>query len=300
MQRALGFRWFNLSLAALGAVYSYVGRVRVSMIYKQAPKYLYKPRPDDIFIVTYPKSGTTLLQMMLHQLTTDGTVDFQHINSVSPWFEHELVRGNPARWEELPSPRFFKTHFRPHQLPRNARFIYILRDPGDVAISAYHHQRMMVGTDVPLEPAIDRFVDDRDPFFGSWFRHAAHWWPHRQDPNVLFLRYEDVIADLAGTVRKVAAFCGITVDEAAMPRILERCSVAFMKEHNAKFDPRLSQISRHRAEFIRQGHPGAGAREMTASQKERLAARVQALEQKLGCTPGELLRRRSELRPAKD
>lgn len=293
MRRKLGFRLFRLYLALLSGAYSYLGRLRVSATFKLGPKYLYKPRPDDVFIATYPKSGTTLVQMLLYQMTTDGAMDFQHIDSVSPWFEQELVKGNPARWEELPSPRFFKTHFRPHMLPPTAKFIYVLRDPGDVAISAYHHQRMMLGSDVPIEPAIDRFVDDRGSFLGSWFRHVEAWWPHRKDPNVLFLRYEDIITDLEETARRVAAFCSILVDEPAMPRILERCSVAFMKEHNAKFDPRLHQVSRSRAEFIRKGQAGAGTREMTASQQERLEARVRDLEQRLGCTAEEPIRERA-------
>jgi hypothetical protein len=37
------------------------------------------PRLDDIFIVTYPRSGTTWMQMILYQLTTDGALDFPHI-----------------------------------------------------------------------------------------------------------------------------------------------------------------------------------------------------------------------------
>ena len=43
--------------------------------------------PDDIFVVTYPRSGTTWTQMILYQLTTDGRMDFAHITQVCPWFE---------------------------------------------------------------------------------------------------------------------------------------------------------------------------------------------------------------------
>src|SRR5206468_68583 len=41
----------------------------------------YSPRPDDLFIVSFPKSGTTLLQMILYQMTTAGEMDFPHIDS---------------------------------------------------------------------------------------------------------------------------------------------------------------------------------------------------------------------------
>jgi len=65
----------------------------------------YVPRPDDIFIVTYPRSGTTWMQMILYQLTTDGSMDFPHIAEYCPWFERSLrsARG----FETRPAPRIF-------------------------------------------------------------------------------------------------------------------------------------------------------------------------------------------------
>src|ERR1019366_6253139 len=48
---------------------------------------LFVPRPNDIYIVSYPRSGTTWLQMILYQLTTDGNMDFDHITEFVPFFE---------------------------------------------------------------------------------------------------------------------------------------------------------------------------------------------------------------------
>lgn len=36
-------------------------------------------RETDIYVVTFPKSGTTLMQMIIYQLTTQGNMDFQHL-----------------------------------------------------------------------------------------------------------------------------------------------------------------------------------------------------------------------------
>src|SRR4029079_6983675 len=93
----------------------------------------YSPRPDDLFVVSFPKSGTTLLQMMLYQMTTAGEMDFPHIDSVCPWFEYDLPMGSGPLFQELPSPRVFKSHYRRSWLPRQGRFLYIARDlPGVV------------------------------------------------------------------------------------------------------------------------------------------------------------------------
>lgn len=63
------------------------------------------PRDGDIFIVTYPRSGTTLMQMILYQLTTDGGMDFEHISEPCPYFERAIA--NRRDLEALPSPRIF-------------------------------------------------------------------------------------------------------------------------------------------------------------------------------------------------
>ena len=43
----------------------------------------------------------------------------------------------------------------------------------------------------------------------SWFEHVRPWWEHRNDGNILFLKYEDMKADPAANVRKIAAFIGV-------------------------------------------------------------------------------------------
>ena len=44
-----------------------------------------KPRPDDVFVVTYPKCGTTWMTQICHQLRTGGSDDFGEITEVCPW-----------------------------------------------------------------------------------------------------------------------------------------------------------------------------------------------------------------------
>lgn len=87
----------------------------------------YNPRPDDIFVVTYPRSGTTWMQMILYQLTTDGVMDFAHIGEVCPWFERVAL--NHRDLEALGSPRIFKSHLPYWCLPpRVPRRIYVARE----------------------------------------------------------------------------------------------------------------------------------------------------------------------------
>jgi hypothetical protein len=245
----------------------------------------YRLRPDDIFIVSYPKSGTTLMQMMLHQLKTSGEMDFPHINSISPWFELEIARGTPQNLE-VPSPRVLKTHLPYRKVPRGARYLYLARDVRDVAWSAYHHSRLMMGVDPPLDLFMEHFFEGQTKF-NSWFEHTESWWPHRNDDDVLFLRYKDIIADLEGTARRVAAFCGLAIREVEMPRIVARCSLEFMKRHQEKFDPRplfpgAPGAAHGSAQFIREGRIGRGRKVLNPEQKQLVARKLADLERKLG------------------
>jgi Sulfotransferase domain len=263
-----------------------VGRALRQFAAYRMGRLTFKSRPDDIFIVTYPKSGTTLLQMMLHQLKGDGSMDFPHINTVCPWFETELLLDNAAGFETLESPRCFKTHLLRDEIPGTGRYIYILRDIRDVAVSAYHHEVLVSGKDQGLEKFTDRFLRTRWLDFPTWFQHLESWWPHRKDPNVLFLSYEDMITDLEGTIRKVAEFCQIPLREEEMPRILERCSLASMKRYQEKFDPRLQTTPRGNHAFIRSGQAGSG-RQLLPRQLKTFEMKLSEAARKLGCERGE-------------
>ena len=50
-------------------------------------------RPSDVFVVTYPKCGTTWVTQILHALRTAGSMDFGEITEVVPWviLAHELT-----------------------------------------------------------------------------------------------------------------------------------------------------------------------------------------------------------------
>lgn len=251
-----------------------------------AMDFVFRPRPDDIFIASYAKSGTTLLQMMLYQMTTDGEMDFPHIESVSPFFEDCYRLGFNRFVETLPSPRIFKTHLYYHHMPRGVRSIYIVRDFRDVVVSAFHHYRMVRGWSPEQEFRVfaDSMITGKT-FFESWFEHTQSWWPHRNDPDVLFLRYEEVIRDLPGTARRIAAWSGLPLTDEALDRVVERCSLAFMKQHNEKFDPRLRQLHPGRHEFIRKGLTGEGRDVFTPAQEQKAAQQLEELGRSLGLTP---------------
>jgi hypothetical protein len=147
----------------------------------------------------------------------------------------------------------------------------VARDGKDVAVSYYHFQQTHMGYKGTFDEFFERFLQGEVPF-GSWFLHVRGWWRHRGDANVLFLRYEDLAADLPGCVRRMAAFCGLEVAPERWPGILERCSFAFMKRHEAQFDPLTAMLYEHGFRpnsHLRQGQAGAGGGQLSPRQVRR-------------------------------
>lgn len=232
-------------------------------------RWLYVPRPDDIFIATYPRSGTTWMQMILFQLLTDGNMNFPHIAEFCPWFE---ASGRSARgFETRPSPRLFKTHMPWRLVPKGARYIYVARNGMDMVVSYYHLRRNYSGYEGTFDEFFEEFLRGKSPH-GSWFDHVRGWWERRDDPHVLFLNYEELSADLEACLRRIAAFLGRDVPPEKLPGIIERCGFAFMKQHEEQFDPVLEQLWERGVQlksFLRQGRVGDGAVSLDEEQQAR-------------------------------
>jgi methylamine dehydrogenase accessory protein MauD len=228
------------------------------------------PRPDDIFIVTYPRSGTTWMQMILYQLTTQGKMDFPHITTVCPWFERSLKDG--TTYDALPAPRVFKSHLAYRKIPKGpCKYICVARDGRDVAVSYYYFYTTHMGFKGTFDEFLESFLKG-EVAYGSWFRHVRRWWEHPDDPNVLFLYYEELAADLPGSLRRISAFCGLEIALERWPGILECCSFAFMKQHESQFDPLTAMLYEQGFQphkHLRRGQAGAWSEKLSSQQTRR-------------------------------
>lgn len=232
-------------------------------------------REDDVWVATYPRSGTTWMLYLLHHLVGTGDDAFEHFDDVSPWFERSLAVGSASAdtFEALPSPRRFKTHLLPRWLPRGGKVIHVLRDGLDVALSYHELYRRYLGFDGGFDAFFDRFVRG-DVQYGSWFAHAEAWRSAAAERPVLQLRYESLREDPVRELRRVAEFLGVDRSDDALARVAERASLKRMKERQARFD-HATTLLRERGvvpgHFVRTGLVGQGARAIEPHHRERFA-----------------------------
>ncbi|HEX7034897.1 MAG TPA: sulfotransferase domain-containing protein [Pseudomonadales bacterium] len=208
----------------------------------------FRPRPTDVIIAPFGKSGTTWLQQIFHTLRTRGDTDFDDISDVVPWIETAAALGQDLEADQKANPRGFKSHLGWDAVPKGGRYIVSIRDPKDALVSAY---RFMEGWFIaPGTVSIADFA--RAGYLGgpegrSYWAHLASWWQVRHDPAVLLLSYEQMHRDPEGTIRRVARHCGIALDDELLAITRRHSSLEFMLAHKNKFDDlRMRMLSEAR------------------------------------------------------
>ncbi|KAF8768064.1 Sulfotransferase 1C2 like protein [Argiope bruennichi] len=199
----------------------------------------YKPRPGDLFIVTYPKCGTTWVQNIVACIFREGkpfTSALQFFTE-TPFLEMTGAKAG----EVLKRPGAIKLHLPFHLTPWSpeAKYIYVARNPKDCFVSLYYHTEGMPGyrfEDGSLDDFFELFMNG-EVEFGDYFETTLSWWEHRNDPNVLFITYEQLKKDTKGYVLKIAEFIDskygekLEKDEKMLQDVIHHSSFGFMKEH---------------------------------------------------------------------
>jgi len=247
----------------------------------------FAPRPDDIVIATSYKSGTTWMQTIVANLIFEGGAIPGQVTAMSPWLDMRLfpIDDVISLLDAQDHRRFIKTHLPLDALPYSPQLKYVMvgRDPRDVAMSMLnHHNNFTDEIRAMFEPFTEREEDklpgpfssaqefwrahiskgtvewetDGWPYWSS-LRYAQSWWDYRETPNILLVHYTDMLADLEGEIRRVAAFLGIERSDAEFARIADATTFSSMKDRASDIVAMADMIWKGGAKtFINKGTNG--------------------------------------------
>jgi hypothetical protein len=218
--------------------------------------------PDDVFLVSFPKSGNTWTRFLLANLVyPEQLASFANIHRLIPDPSATIKRD----FDRVRRPRIIKSHecFD----PRYPRVIYIVRDPRDVAVSQYHYHRKLkkIDDEYAIERFVARFLAGETCPHGSWGQNVATWLATREgDPRFLLLRYEDMVSDTSHELGRIAAFLKIATGPNQIAQAVERSSAGRMRklEQAQSDDCGLTKDSRKDLSFVRSASAGGWRSEL--------------------------------------
>lgn len=200
----------------------------------------YEPEKGDVVIATYPKSGTTWMLWITHQLATKGHEDFEMFHKQHPFIELDTTKWPiHASMDAAPRPRMIKTHGPLRHLPKDSKIIFIVRDPRQVVVDFYQHSlftnQLADGGEPQFSSFFDRWIDGK-LFYGDWFEQTQEFVLAQDDPNVLFLYFEDMCKDLKPVVKQVADFMEVDASDALLDKVMPRFDFKYMQAKPNCFD----------------------------------------------------------------
>lgn len=234
-------------------------------------------RPDDILIVTYPKSGTTWMQEMLPLIISGGdpaSIETLHNWDRVPWLEEN--RALTLNLEKRPSPRMFTTHFHYSMMPPSffevkPKVIYVMRNPKDVFTSAFHYfgSTSFLVKPGPQSEFLQKFLDG-EVIFGSWFDHVKGWLNAKDKESIMYISYEELLKDLKDSVARIAQFMEKSLDTEVTEKIADRCLFKNMKKNSMSNYSAVPKeiMDQSKSEFLRKGIAGDWKNQLTEAEAE--------------------------------
>lgn len=218
-------------------------------------------RSDDVFVCSLPKCGSSWIHLIVWLLTHDldydkiqkPRVDFDIPIHLGKFREMSCQRIRVANtetlsdnellntlWEKMcdyaTPPRILKSHFPVCFLPKqvwtkNARVIYIVRNPKDMAVSLFYFLRNFFYVDVTMDEVVTMITNDLS-YYSPHLNHIQEFWKIRHMPNVFFIAYEDLVAEQFACIKRISEFLKCNYSDEQLNTLSEFISFKNMKKNS--------------------------------------------------------------------
>lgn len=189
------------------------------------------PKPDDVFVASWPKSGTNWVKQIIHlmrikcdreQLKKEEPVD---LSDIVPYLEAQEVDHST-----MLKPRVYQTHLTFADIPKGGRIIYVVRELPDIAASFWKYVQQFEGfLQNNTVDEVAKMMMGGMLYYGLWPDHISGYWQARKDPKVLIVRYSDLKKDISAEIGRIAKFLDIGLTPKEAECVQEQSSFKVMK-----------------------------------------------------------------------
>ncbi|KAM7356189.1 luciferin sulfotransferase-like [Cochliomyia hominivorax] len=251
--------------------------------------YEFQVKDNDVYVVTFPKCGTTWIQEATWLLVNN--LDFDKANSEDLPFRSvfmdlsalytSIPKNTIDLAEQAAKPRVLKTHLPAHLIPKQiwdkkSKIVYCTRNPKDMIVSYFHFHRGL-GT---WNGDINEFVEDlinNDIMYSPYWEHVMDFWHMREEKNIFFTTYEDMNRDLRSVLIRLNKFLEKPdLNEEQLKQLEKHLSFDYMKA-NKRVNPTFNIKAGHGSpgvradfEFMRRGIVGSHKDELTPDIQKKL------------------------------
>jgi hypothetical protein len=189
---------------------------------------------NELFVCGYPKTGRTWLRYMLANTLVEHfdlgvEVDLNNVYSIIPNDEVAQIDGQPDFAFEGVLPRIQMSH-KPYdpQLHEDARLAFLTRDPRDIMVSHWLHDRNQVHL---FNGDLPEYVKDPNRGIAAFILHIESWAPHLSKDQIK--TYESMRAEPARALGDILSVLGVHVSEVAIQKAVELGEINKMRKVEA-------------------------------------------------------------------
>lgn len=213
----------------------------------------FEAKHDDVVLGSAVKTGTTWLKaivatIMSYKENNGKILEQRGPHDLIPTLEVQCygLMAVPSVLSNMGSPRILHSHLPytalPHSITsQHSPIIYIARNPKDTFVSYWKYVTKFLNPAINIHEhfsmgqLFDYFCNGVC-FYGPYLDHVLSYWKASQgkdSSHILFLMYEDLMADTQLYVRKIAEFLGCTgLTEEEVKDIARQCSFQSLSRMN--------------------------------------------------------------------
>ncbi|WP_035240280.1 sulfotransferase domain-containing protein [Desulfobacter vibrioformis] len=220
-----------------------------------------KIRYDDIYLVSFPKSGNTWISFILSNIIIEKLklfidVNFFNIHGFIP--DIHMGQDIPESLEFFPFKRMIKSHSSFH--PAYKYVIYLVRDPRSVMVS-YHKFLTGIGR---YSEDLSTMIKDKRLGIHAWVNHLQSW-IDGTIPSTRFniFKFEDFKLQPDENTRKLASLIGASLTDDEVNRIREKTNLEYMKGLEKVTGSLSTKKNDQNFKFVRKGSANSWKNELS-------------------------------------